>query len=257
MRADPLGLQRPAETPGAWLSKPSLFIVLTLLAALPACVVGRTRTVDGPERLFQGALQGLIPHAPGDRFVYKVTGGATGDRTLTGVISSSDRPDEVFFTILRGDLVVSRSRFRDDGTTLSLLSELGPQQNMAVSYQDPLPMARTPLDAGEHTFSTGVKLLRLPRVEVMAEGQIEQTTLVERGERFEETGEVVVRMKRRMTLPGRVVESRTVTWIVPGQGWVKSKLKIGDGPEELRELVCVMVDGTRIGDCETPLLAEN
>jgi len=97
-----------------------------------------------------------------------------------------------------------------------------------------------------------VKLLRLPEATVYAVGEIEQTAVVERGERFEQDGELLVRMKRRMVLPDREVVSRTINWIVPGRGWVKSRLKIGEDPEERRDLLCALVDGKVVGDCEPP-----
>lgn len=231
-----------------------LLTALGLSLLLPACAALRRSDASRAQQpLFVGTLQELIPHAPGDRFFYTATGGAGGDRKLTGAVMSSERADEVLFTIFQGRLVLNQTRMRDDGKTLSLVGEVGPQQNIGVSYEEPLPIVETPLYPGTYTFRTAVKMLRLPQATVFAVGEIEQIAVVERGERFDRDGEILVRLKRRMILPDREVVSRTLNWIVPGRGWVKSRLTIGEGPEERRDLLCAVVDGILVGDCEPPV----
>lgn len=206
-----------------------------------------------PEFAFEGATTELLPHQPGNRFVYRARGDA-GERTLTSLVSAAEREDEFLVTLFNGDLVLGQMRLRDDGRSLSIVGEVGPQQNLAVLYREPLPLATLPLELGvQPAFRTGVKILSLSDGAVVAEGEIEQTARVEERTRwFGRKGWLLFHYERAMVLPTRITRSRSTIWVQPGVGQVRVEMAgAGEEPSERRDLVCALIGGREVGDCSS------
>lgn len=230
---------------------PLALFALTLLL-FPSCT-RRTPAPDlPPASVFGGRTADLLPRQAGNRFVYRARGDA-GERTLTSLVTAGESDDEFLITLFNGNLVLGQTRLRDDGRTISVVSEVGPQQNIAVSYREPLPLVRLPLRLGEQPeFRTTVKIVSLSDGAVLAEGEIEQISRVEERKRsFGRRGWFVLHFERTMVLPQRVTRSRSTIWIEPGIGQVRVEMgaDAGTKPSERRDLVCAVIGGREVGDC--------
>jgi hypothetical protein len=228
-----------------------LAAALIAAALLCGCVPRASTSDQSAELVFGGAPADLFPHQPGNRFVYRARGDA-GERTLTALVSGSDRDEEFLVTLFQGDLVLGQTRIRDDGRSLAIVSEVGPQQNLAAFYREPLPLAVLPLRTGEQPpFRTAVKIVALSDGSVVTEGQIEQTSRVEERRRsFGRKGWFLIHFERTMVLSQRITRSRSTIWVEPGVGQVRIEMAgAAEEPSERRDLVCAVIGGREVGDC--------
>jgi hypothetical protein len=229
---------------------------LALLALTPLLFPGCTARTAAPDLprdpVFEGRTAELLPHQPGNRLVYRARGDA-GERTLTSLVTPGERDDEFLVTLFNGNLVLGQTRLRDDGRSIAIVSEVGPQQNIAVSYREPLPLIQLPLRLGEQPeFRTTVKILNLSDGAVLAEGEIQQVASVaERKRSFGRRGWYLLHFERTMVLPQRATRARSTIWIEPGIGQVRVEMgtEVDGKPSERRDLVCAVIGGRQVGDC--------
>jgi predicted protein tyrosine phosphatase len=228
--------------------------VWTLVVLGAACTLATRR----PPQPLATSLQELAPHADGDHFVY-VWRQALGSGSVRAGVEvehlTSLGNGEFDVTLSEDGVIVGRTRFRDDGHALLLLSEsLG--RSLRLSYDPPLPQLETPVYAGE-SRSTATAV-----VTTVAEGKqldtLQVTQLVEttaaptvRSALGDYTHGVKVRTVRTLQFPNGPVELSSTAVLVPGIGEIRSEGAATGAAPLVRELACATIGGRAIGNCQT------
>ncbi|HVN83410.1 MAG TPA: hypothetical protein VMW17_01055 [Candidatus Binatia bacterium] len=220
--------------------------LLSLCVMLAGCALLRAPAAK-EEVLFGGTLQELVPHHHGDHFVYRVAGKHGNNPLQVEHLSQLDAAGEFILDLTVDGVPAGRQHLRDDGTSVLLISEGWMQQGVIVSYDPPLPGLAVPLTTATRRATAAVTMQDGRNGKVVARGRVEQTSTASRPA-GDDTGVFAVRTVRAIQLTNSATRLAATTWIKPGIGEVRSDGVVDGGPRIRRELLCAIVDGTRMGD---------
>jgi hypothetical protein len=230
--------------------------ILCAFLALPlfGCSVLTGARRPGP---LATSLQEIVPHADRDHFVYlwqrldgkQLLGNGIQVEHVTAVGGGE------FDVLLSEDgMAVGRTRLRDTGDALMLVSEDDLTKGLRLSYDPPLTQLAVPLFAGEQRASGSATLTRLEDKQVVAVFPVEQVINVEPGHAIRSAlgnfpRSIVVQEARTLQIPDGPTALETTTVLVPGIGEISSVGSASDTPSLRRELACAIIGGRRVGDC--------
>jgi hypothetical protein len=206
---------------------------------------------------FATSLQEIVPHADRDHFVYvwqrvdggRLVGSGIQVEHVTGLGNGE-------FEVLLSEegVAVGRTRLRDTGDALLLVSEDDVMQGLRLAYDPPLTQLVTPLFAGEQRASASVTMTRLADGQVIGVFRVDQVTNVRPGGAVQSplgtfSRSVVVQETRTLHLPEVSTALTTATVLVPGVGEISSVGSASGAPPLRRQLACAIIGGQRVGDC--------
>jgi hypothetical protein len=204
------------------------------------------------------SLQEIVPHADRDHFVYvwqrldggRVVGSGIQVEHVTAVGNGE-------FEVLLSEegIAVGRTRLRDTGGALLLVSEDDLTQGVRLAYDPPLTQLVVPLFAGQRPTSASVTITRLADGQVIGVFPVDQVITVKPGAAIQSplgtfAHSVVVQEVRTLHIPERSAELTTTTVLVPGIGEISSVGSASGAPPLRRQLVCAIIGGRRVGNCE-------
>jgi hypothetical protein len=203
------------------------------------------------------SLQEIVPHADRDHFVYvwqrfeggRLAGSGIQVEHVTGLGNGE-------FEVLLSEegMAVGRTRLRDTGESLLLVSEEDLTRGLRLAYDPPLAQLVVPLFAGEKRASASVTITRLADGQVIGVFPVEQVINVRPGGGVQcplgtFADSVVVQETRTLHIPERSAELMTTTVLVPGIGEISSVGNASGAPPLRRQLACAIIGGRRVGDC--------
>jgi len=202
------------------------------------------------------SLQELVPHGDRDHFVYLWRRTLDGKNVAAGIhvehlTALGDGDFEV--TLSEDGGAIGHSRFRDDGTSLLLLSEdLGPQ--LRLSYDPPLPQLAVPLYRGQQRSTAVATVSRSSdqqSVETLPVTQVTEATVAPpvHAAIGEYAQAIEIHSVRTLEFPHGPFELDTTAVLVPGIGEIRSRGKATGAAVLYRELACATIGGKRIGNC--------
>ena len=226
---------------------------LCALLGLAACAMLRPA---GPKPLAT-SLQELAPHVAGDHFVYlwqrpDGRGGLDAGIQVERV-TAAGAAGEFEVTASEDGVTVARSRLRDDGNALLLLSEdFGPGER--VRYDPPLPQLEMPLVPGERRVSATAEVTRLSDQQRTGSLAVTQVVRVSEATAVDCVlgtfgNAVAVHSVRSVHTPEGIVELSSAVVLVPGIGEVVADGQVSGSAPLHRELACARISGRPIGNC--------
>lgn len=198
-----------------------------------------------------------MPHADRDHFVYVWQRFDGGQLVGTGIqVEHVTALGAGEFEVLLSEdgMAVGRTRLRDTGDALLLVSEDDLTQGLRLAYDPPLTQLVVPLFAGEQRASASATMTRLADGQVVRAFPVEQTTNVGPGHAVDSplgtfARTVVVQEVRTLQIPDGSTALTTTTVLVPGIGEISSIGSASGAPPLRRELACAIIGGRRVGDC--------
>jgi hypothetical protein len=233
--------------------------VLPILCAFSALlffgcsILTRTRQ-SGP---LATSLQEIVPHADRDHFVYVWQQFDHGQLLDSGIqVEHVTALGGGEFEVLLSEdgMVVGRTRLRDTGDALLLVSEDNLTQGLRLTYDPPLTQLAMPLFAGARRNSASATMTQLADGQVVGVFPVEQEIRVEPGHAVHSRlgtfpRSIVVQEVRTLQIPDGATELKTTTVLVPGIGEFSSIGSASGAPPLRRELACALIGGRRVGDC--------
>jgi len=226
---------------------------LCALLAVTACSMMRPA---GPKPLAT-SLQKLVPHADGDHLVYVWLRPGESGGVDAGIqverVTAAGREGEFEVTASEDGMAVGRTRFRDDGHALLLLSEdFGPGERLR--YDPPLSQLEMPLVPGERHAAATAEVTRLSDNQRTGSVQVTQVVRVSAAAAVHTAlgdfrAAVSVQTVRSVHTPEGIIELSSAMVLVPGIGEVMADGQASGSAPLHRELACARISGRAIGDC--------
>jgi hypothetical protein len=203
------------------------------------------------------SLQEIVPHADRDHFVYVWQRLAGGRPARSGIqVEHVTALGNGEFEVLLSEegTALGRTRLRDTGDALLLVSEDDLTQGLRLAYDPPLTQLVVPLLAGERRASASVTITRLADGQVIGVFPVDQVIDVRPGAAVQSpvgtfARSVVVQEVRTLHIPERPAELMTTTVLVPGIGEISSVGSASGAPPLHRQLACAIIGGRRVGNC--------
>jgi hypothetical protein len=203
------------------------------------------------------SLQEIVPHADRDHFVYVWQRFDDGQLLGSGIqVEHVTALGGGEFEVLLSEdgVAVGRTRLRDTGDALMLVSEDDLTKGLRLAYDPPLTQLVVPLFSGERRASASVTLTRLEDGQVVAVFPAEQVINVEPGHAVHSAlgkfpRSIVVQEVRTLQIPEGSATLKTAAVLVPGIGEISSVGSASGAPPLRRELACALIGGRRVGDC--------
>jgi hypothetical protein len=227
------------------------------MSALALSCLACAHTLHPAQQPLATSVQEFTPHANGDHFVYlwkQVSGGAVRAGIHVEHFTSLDN-GEFDVTLSEDGALVGRTRFRDDGHTLLLVSETF-GRNLRLSYDPPLPQLAIPLYPGETRATATVTVSAFDDDKHLDTLQVTQVVQAQPAPPVhlplgDYTHAVQVHTLRTLQFPDGPVELSSTALLVPGIGEVRSEGAATGAPPLVRELACATIGGRHIGNCRT------
>jgi hypothetical protein len=236
--------------------RPHALPILCAFLALPlfGCSVLTGLRRPGP---LATSLQEIVPHADRDHFVYlwqRFDNGQLLGRGIQVEHVTAVGGGEFDVLLSEDGMGVGRTRLRDTGDALMLVSEDDLTTGLRLTYDPPLTQLVVPLFAGEQRVSGSATLTRLKDKQVVAVFPVEQVINVEPGHTVRSAlgnfpRSIVVQEARTLQIPDGATALETTTVLVPGIGEISSVGSASGAPSLRRELACALIGGRRVGDC--------
>jgi hypothetical protein len=224
--------------------------VVAACALLAGCAPRQPAAPAAPDVvLFSGTLQELAPHHDGDHFVYRTTSTGQPDRLSVEHLTVLDQPGEFAVNMTEDGVALGKIHLRDDGSSVTLISEGMLREGVLMLYEVPLPSLSVPLHSGESKATSPVTLSHLSDGKLLGYGQAEQTVTARRVTASAGGDEFEIHIERTIELPKGSMHLSVTTWITPGVGETRSQGNVDGGVTFRRELICATVGGKRVGDC--------
>ena len=203
------------------------------------------------------SLQQIVPHADRDHFVYSWQRFDDGQLVGNGIqVEHVTALGGGEFEVLLSEdgRMVGRTRLRDTGDALLLISEDDLTRGLRLAYDPPLTQLGVPLLAGEQRASASVTMTQVADGQVVGTFPVEQAINVEPGRAVDSPlgtfpRSIVVQEMRTLKIPDGSTELKTTTVLVPGIGEISSIGSASGAPPLRRDLACAIIGGQRVGNC--------
>jgi hypothetical protein len=196
--------------------------------------------------VFAGQISELMPLHDGDTFLYLASGGARGERLELSRVAAMPQAGDLMVTVTSGEVIVARLHLRQTADVISVVGELDAASNVGLIYASPLPWLTKPVSTAERRARSAVDVFRPSDGFRLDSGEVEM--IVASG-RDPSSGDIVLRIRRRLTLSERKIQIDETRWLRPGVGEVRSEGGVNGVIAERRELVCAKVGGKQVGTC--------
>jgi hypothetical protein len=210
---------------------------------------GTIEIVDQGELLFEGALDDLVPHDAGNRYVYRVSGGGREERIAISTTAALEKKGDFRVTVMEGDKMVNGMHMRDDGESILVVGEAYPESDLGFAYARPRPLVTAPLHGGQHKFTSRIRVWRPSDGHTVGHGQVDFTVSTDRAPSAEGDDQFLIRSEGIFRFHGRVVSNHSAVWLKPGIGYVRSETTTHGRPTEYHELICAQLRDEQFGDC--------
>jgi len=205
------------------------------------------------------SLDTLVPHGDRDHFVYTWERFVDGMRVASGTqvehITALPAAGEFEVTLSEDGLASGRVHIRSNGKAMVVVSEDDLSTGVRITYQPPLPYVEVPLYSGrrQSVVNANITALDSDRVvgvlKVTQDQEFTQAAPIQSG-LGGDTAPIAIRTTRTLEGGGDTIQIGTQTVLVLGLGEVRSEATSQTAPQLRRQLVCAIIGGKAIGNCQ-------
>lgn len=222
--------------------------------ALPAIesapsVAGVVDIVSRGPLLFGGPLEELYPCHDGDIVAYRVEGGPRSGEIMVSRIFALKKPGDFRVTNTYGGELAEALHLRVDGRTVLVVSQVDADQDVGITFAQPLPFVSTPLHAGVTRFGSPVRIWRPSSGRTMGDGEVTLTLSVNEASISGYDRAFVMTQTGTFKLLRQSFDVESTAWIAPGFGEVQARRVQAGTETETYALVCARINGTEVVDC--------
>jgi len=226
---------------------------------LIACLALQGCAAIGKSAPLATSLDALIPHGDRDHFVFRWERVIDGTPVASGIqvehVSASAAPGEFDVTLSEDGFASGRVRLRSDGTSMVVLGEDDLSRGVRTTYQPPLPYLDVPLLAGTRQAVVNANISTLDGDEALGVLKVTQNQEIAAAEGIQTSlgmhpNPISVRTTRTLEGGGDKLQISQQVLLIPGLGELRSESTAADAPALRRELVCAIIGGKAIGNCQ-------
>lgn len=226
---------------------------------LLACISLQGCALAGKPALLATSLDTLIPHADRDHFVFRWERVIDGTAVASGIqvehVSATPTAGEFEVTLSEDGLASGRVRLRSDGKSMVVLAEDDLSRGVRTTYQPPLPYLDVPLLAGQRKAVVNANITTLDDEQVVGVLKVTQDQEIAATDVIQSSlglhqNPISVRTTRILEGGGESLQISQQLVLVPGLGELRSEASAAQTPALRRELVCAIISGKAIGNCQ-------
>ncbi len=205
------------------------------------------------------SLDNLVPHGDRDHFVFRWERMIEGTRISSGIqvehVAALAAPGEFEVTLSEDGLASGRVRIRSDGKQMVVLSEDDMSRGIRITYQPPLPYIEVPLFTGQRQSTVSGNVTALEDDHALGVLKVTQSQAFEAAAPLQSalgsfTTPVALRTTRTVEGGGDTIQISNQIVLAPGLGEVRSEATAPQSPLLRRELICAIIGGRAVGDCQ-------
>lgn len=205
------------------------------------------------------SLDNLVPHGDRDHFVFRWERMIEGNRISSGIqvehVAVLGAPGEFEVTLSEDGLASGRVRIRSDGKRMVVLSEDDMSRGIRITYQPPLPYIEVPLFSGQRQSTVSANVTALEDDHALGVLKVTQSQAFEAAPPVQSalgsfTTPVSLRTTRTVEGGGDTIQINNQIVLAPGLGEVRSEASAPQSPLLRRELICAIIGGKTVGDCQ-------
>jgi hypothetical protein len=227
---------------------------LTRIVPLPrgessSSVVGAVEVVSEGEKLSDVTVDQLYPCNDGDLFAYRVVGGPRSGQIMVSRTFALAKAGDFRVTNSYGGTLAEALHLRIDDDGVDVVSQVDAEQDVGVTFAQPLPLITMPLRAGVTRFKSPIRIWRPSSGRTMGSGEVslEMSVNEEPIEGYDKA--YAAKQMGTFKLMRQTFDIESTAWLAPGLGEVRGRRVQAGTETEVFTLVCARIGGKEVLDC--------